>query len=258
MKIRVTVPFEELYNKYLSEVLERRIPPEITLKAEVLDEIERKTFREVSEILKKEDLIPTIHLPFMDLSLAALDSWIRKVSLKRLFKGLEIASLFKPELCIFHSGYHPDYHREPKEEWRKVFLEESLPLIVEKAREFGIKLALENVFEPEPEFLKPIYENFSKELTWCFDPAHARVFSEKDEMKWLEVLYPYLSEVHCHDNLGKWDDHLAVGKGVIKFKEIFHIIKERELNPHLTIEVKKKEDALSSLAFLKSLIEDNL
>ncbi len=255
MKIRVTVPFEELYNKYLPEVLERRIPPEITLKAEVLDGFDRKTFKEVSGILKGEGLTPTIHLPFMDLSLAALDPWIRKVSLKRLFQGLEMASLFEPELCVFHSGYHPDYHREPKKEWRKIFLEESLPLILERARDFGFKLALENVFEPEPEFMKPIYENFSGELTWCFDPAHARVFSEKDEMKWLEVLYPYLSEMHCHDNLGKWDDHLAVGKGVIKFREIFQFLKERNLSPHLTIEAKKKEEALLSFAYLKSLVK---
>ena len=255
MKIRVTVPFEELYNRYLSEVLEKKIPPEITLKAEALDNFERKFFREVSVALKKEGLIPTIHLPFMDLSLAALDPWIRKVSLKRLFKGLEIASLFEPELCVFHSGYHPDYHRDPKEEWRKIFLEESLPLILEKAKEFSLKLTLENVFEPEPEFVKPIFEAFEGELSWCFDPAHARVFSEKDEMAWLEVLYPYLLEIHCHDNLGKWDDHFAVGKGVIKFREIFQFLKERNLKPHLTIEARGKEDALHSFEFLKSLYE---
>lgn len=256
MTIRVTVPFEELYARYLPEVVERRISPEITLKAEALDRFERKVFKEVSRILKREELIPTIHLPFMDLSLAALDPWIRKVSLKRLFQGMEIASFFEPELCIFHSGYHPDYHREPREEWRRVFMEESLPLILDKAQEFSLKLSLENVFEPDPEFMKPVYDFFKGRLSWCFDPAHARVFSEKEEMEWLYALYPFLSEIHCHDNLGKWDDHLALGKGVIKFKEIFQFLKEKRLKPSLTIEAKKKEDALLSLHYLKTLLEN--
>ncbi|MGC9016807.1 MAG: sugar phosphate isomerase/epimerase family protein [Caldimicrobium sp.] len=256
MKIRVTIPFEELYSIYLPEVIERGISPEITLKADALDTFERKIFREVANLLKKEALCPTIHLPFMDLSLSALDPWIRKVSLKRLFQGMEIASLFEPELCVFHSGYHPDYHREPKEEWRKIFIEESLPLIIDKAREFSLSLALENVFEPYPEFMRPIYESFKGELFWCFDPAHARVFSEREELYWLEVLYPYLSEIHCHDNLGKWDEHLPVGRGIIKFKEIFQFLKEKDLKPSLTIEAKKREDALLSFQALKNFLVD--
>jgi len=255
MTIRVTIPFEELYQKYLPEVLERRIAPEITLKAEALDYFERKTFKEVSEALKAYGLVPSIHLPFMDLSLAALDPWIRKVSLKRLYLGMERACLFEPAQCVFHSGYHSDYHREPREEWRKIFIEESLQEILKISKELGLRLCLENVFEPEPEFLKPILEAYEGRLFWCFDPAHARVFSEKEEMTWLEHLYPYLLEIHCHDNLGKWDDHLPVGKGVIKFREIFQFLKEKGLFPDLTIEAKKREDVFTSLEALKTLLD---
>jgi len=254
MNIRVTIPFEELSQRYLPEVLERRIEPEITLKAEALDFFERKTFKEVSEALKAKGLVPSIHLPFMDLSLAALDPWIRKVSLKRFYQGLEIASLFEPAQCVFHSGYHPDYHREPREEWRKIFIEESLQEILKISEELGLRLCLENVFEPEPEFVKPIFEAYEGRLFWCFDPAHARVFSEKEEMTWLEHLYPYLLEIHCHDNLGKYDDHLALGRGIIQFEALFQFLKARSLTPHITIEAKKKEDALHSLEYLKQIL----
>jgi sugar phosphate isomerase/epimerase len=253
MEIRVSIPFELLREKYLPIVFERGLLIEISLKAEVLDSFERKAFREVAFLLKKGGLRPTVHLPFMDLSLAGLDPWIRKVSLKRLFQGMEIASLFEPALCVFHSGYHPDYHREPREEWRKIFIEESLPEIFKLSSELNLVLALENVFEPEPEFVKPIYTAFEGRLRWCFDPAHAKVFSESEEMHWLKTLYPYLSEIHCHDNLGRWDDHLAVGAGIIDFAGLFDFLKTKALRPILTIEAKKEEDALASIKYLEAL-----
>lgn len=253
MEIRVSIPFELLRERYLPVVLERGLQIEVSLKAEVLDSCERKIFREISSRLRDRGLKPTVHLPFMDLSLAALDPWIRKVSLKRLWQGMEIASLFEPVLCVFHSGYHPDYHREPKEDWRKLFLEESLPEILKEAEELNLSLALENVFEPEPEFVRPLYEAFYGRLFWCFDPAHARVFSECDEMHWLNTLYPYLAEIHCHDNLGKWDDHLAVGTGIINFSGIFRFLKAKDLAPLLTIEARREEDALASIRYLEAL-----
>lgn len=254
MRCHISIPFELLKEKYISKVLENKVLIEISLKAEVLDNFTRSEFREMANILIKNNLKPTIHLPFMDLSLAALDPWIRKVSLKRLLQGLEIASLFEPLMAVFHSGYHPDYHRDLREEWREIFIKESLPLILKIAEDLGLKLALENVFEPEPEFLIPVFTAYERKLYWCFDPAHARVFSERDELEWLKVLYPYLQEIHCHDNFGKWDDHIALGKGVIQFEKILTFLKERELFPILTIEAKKEEDAVLTFQYLQNFL----
>ncbi len=255
MKIGVSVPIDLLKEKYLSSILQHKILVEIVIKAEHLDGWERKTFRELARILKEEKIELTVHLPFMDLSLAALDSWIRRISLKRLFQALEVAALFNPFYCVFHSGYHPDYHREPKELWRRIFIEESLPEILELAKSLELKLLLENVFEPLPEFVEPIYVSFKEELGWCFDPAHARVFSEREELFWLQKLYPYLKEIHSHDNFGKWDDHLAVGKGILKFPEILSFLKEKNLNPLFIIEARGEEEVLFSLNYLKDLCE---
>ncbi|MFN3567997.1 MAG: sugar phosphate isomerase/epimerase family protein [Caldimicrobium sp.] len=254
MRYHISIPFELLREKYLPKVLEKRIGVEITLKAEALDNFSRGEFRKIAHILKEEEIPRSIHLPFMDLSLAALDPWIRKVSLNRLIQGLERASLFEPIIAVFHSGYHPDYHREPKEEWRKIFIEESLQVILKEAKDLKLTLALENVFEPDPTFLEPIFMFYKGDLFWCFDPAHAKVFSEKEELEWLKLLGFYLQEIHCHDNLGKWDDHLPLGKGIIKFEEIFAMLRAMELQPLFTIEAKKEEDALLSLHYLQAKI----
>lgn len=247
--IFVSIPWELLINKYLPLVLESKINVEIALNANALDNYSYFGFKDIAKKLKEAGIKTTIHLPFMDLSLGALDPWIKEASLKRTFLGMERASLFEPLNLVLHSGYHMDYHREVKEEWRESFID-SLERVLNFAEDLGLIISLENVFEPEPEFLKPIFEKFENRLFWCFDPAHARVFSEREEMEWLHILYPYIKEIHCHDNLGKYDDHLAIGKGKVKFNEIFEFFKKRNIKPLLVSEAHNEEDTYINVEVL--------
>ena len=250
--IFVSIPWEPLINKYLPLVLEKKINIEITLNAKVLDECSYLDFKNISRKLKESGIKTTIHLPFMDLSLGALDPWIRETSLRRIFLAIERSAIFEPINLVLHSGYHMDYHREVKNEWRNIFLE-SMDKVLDLAEELGLTISLENVFEPEPDFLKPVFENFKGRLFWCFDPAHAKVFSEKEEMEWLRALYFYIREIHCHDNLGKYDDHLAIGKGKVKFKEIFKFLKEKEIKPLLVSEAHNEEDTYINVEVLSNV-----
>ncbi len=249
--VLISIPFELLKEKYINLVLENAVNVEVSLKAENLDCFTRKDFKEVAQLLKFNNLKTTVHLPFFDLSIGALDPWIRKISLKRIFFAIERARLFEPLNLILHTGYYLE-HYERRVEWLKFFKEE-LSKVLEWCQEMELVLSLENVFEPEPEFLKPIFETFSG-LFWCFDPAHAKVFSNKDELYWLEVLHPFLKEVHCHDNLGQRDDHLAIGRGVIKFAEIFNFIKKNSLlEILLTVEAHSEKDAQLSWKYLNEV-----
>ncbi|WP_038055184.1 sugar phosphate isomerase/epimerase family protein [Thermodesulfobacterium hydrogeniphilum] len=248
----VSVPFNLLVEKYLSHIFKNRINVEIALNTESLDNYSYKFFRKIAQELKEEGLKITIHLPFMDLSIGALDPWIKEASLRRIIFAIERVVIFEPLNMVLHSGYHADYHREKKSEWRESFIE-GLSKILEICKDFNLTLSLENTFEPDPEFIKPVFETFQGELFWCFDPAHAKVFSEKDELEWLKTLYPYLKEIHCHDNLGKYDDHLAIGKGNVKFKEIFEFLREKNIKPILTSEAHNEEDTYINLKFLKSI-----
>jgi len=250
----VSIPWELLLNKYLPLVLETKINVEITINAKALDNYSYLDFKHIAKKLKDYGIKTTIHLPFMDLSVGALDPWIKEVSLKRIFLSMERASFFEPLNLVLHSGYHMDYHREAKEEWRESFTE-GLEKILVLAEELGLTISLENVFEPDPEFLKPVFENFKGKLYWCFDPAHASVFSEKEEMEWLKVLYPYIKEIHCHDNLGKYDNHLAIGKGKVKFKEVFDFFKEKDIKPLLVSEAHNEEDTYINVGILLNVFK---
>lgn len=256
----VSIPWKLLVEKYLSLVLENKVNVEISLNAETLDKYSFLDFKSLAKMFKESEIKITIHLPFMDLSLGALDPWIREASLRRIFLAIERISVFEPLNLVLHSGYHRDYHREVKDEWRKIFIE-SLENLLEFTKDFGLNVSLENVFEPEPEFLKIVFETFKPNLFWCFDPAHARVFSEREELEWLNLLYPYLKEIHCHDNLGTFDDHLAIGKGKIRFKEIFEFLRKKEIKPFLVSEAHNEEDTYLNVKILSevaSKLQDQL
>ena len=251
-KIFVSVPFGLLVERYLPLVKERRLAVEISLDQEALERFRFRDFKKVAEELKGAGVSCNVHTPFCDLSPGALDSLVQEASLRRLREALRVAILFEPITVVIHSGYHPGYHREIVEKWQAKAIE-GLKILVQEAGEWGLKLALENVFEPRPEVLAPLFEALPG-LSWCFDPGHAYAFAKTDWQPWLRNLYPYLAEIHLHDNNGDWDEHLALGEGRIPFPEILEFVGEKGLRPVLTIEAHKEEAVEPSLKYLARLL----
>ena len=112
----------------------------------------------------------------MDLSPGAVDSKVRHVTMERFYHVLDIAKELKVKCVVFHSGY---------EKWKYalnigLWLEQSLltwrPL-VKKAEEIGVKIALENIFEDEPENLRLLMEKMgNNSFGICFDSGHFNLF----------------------------------------------------------------------------------
>lgn len=250
--ICVSIPFDLLREKYLHLVLKNKIGVEIALNAKILDSFTTREFKEIAKILKEEQIPVTFHLPFLDISIGSPDPMIREISLRRLYQALDKVWFFEPLNLVFHSGYSYSYE-EIKIDWREIFVENCEKLL-NIAEEINLSLSLENVYEPDPDFMKSIFETFSGRLSWCFDPAHSRVFSyAKDEINWLKSLSPYLKEIHCHNNLGERDEHLAINKGIIKFDEIFKFLLDHKINPILTSEVHTEEDTIINVRILSNI-----
>ncbi|HFC98041.1 MAG TPA: sugar phosphate isomerase/epimerase [Thermosulfurimonas dismutans] len=251
-QIFVSIPFDLLVQKYLPLVREKGLWVEVSLDREALDTYRFEDFRRVAEELHQAGVRCNVHAPFCDLSPGALDSLVREASVRRLREALRIALLFDPRTVVFHSGYHPGYHREQVPRWQER-LHRSLEILLAEAGELGLTLALENVFEPSAEVLLPLFEAHPG-LTWCFDPGHAQAFARTHWKDWLPRLYPYLSEIHLHDNRGDWDEHLALGEGTIPFPEILGFVYDRGLAPVLTLEAHAEEAVAPSLRYLRELL----
>lgn len=194
----------------------------------------------------------TIHAPFMDLSPGAVDSRVMAATHERFEAVFDIAEIISPRAIVFHSGYEKWKYAHRVEVW----LESSLSTwrkFIKRASGSGVKIAVENIFEDEPESLRLLMEELGSEsFGICFDTGHFNLFSRRPLPEWLESLGQYIIECHLHDNDGSFDSHLPIGEGTFNFDELFLKLKGKALIH--TIETHTPEGVLRSMERLKKYL----
>ncbi|MDI6744583.1 MAG: sugar phosphate isomerase/epimerase family protein [Thermodesulfovibrionales bacterium] len=244
---QIHIPYHKIA-EHFSFIRQEKLNLELYLESNTLDSISRE---DILQLKNQLDYSPslTIHSPFMDLSPGAVDSKVRHVTMERFYHVLEIAKELKVKCVVFHSGY---------EKWKyalniELWLEQSLftwqPLM-KKAEEIGAKIAIENIFEDEPENLRLLMERMgNKSFGICFDSGHFNLFSKVSLEEWLGHLKPYILELHLHDNNKTSDQHLPIGEGTFDFGKLFSALKGKDLI--YTLEAHSPEDTKKSLERLK-------
>ncbi|MCL0033218.1 sugar phosphate isomerase/epimerase [Thermodesulfovibrionales bacterium] len=246
----VFVPYEKIEG-YIEFILQNRLNPEIYFDSESLDVITMDSIVTLKERLCN-DLSLSFHAPFMDLSPGAIDSKVRKATIERFNHVFEIAKILRPKNIVFHSGYEKWKYALKVDTWLEKSLETWKPLR-EQARELGIKIAIENIFEDEPTNLKVLMENMhSDNFGICFDVGHYNLFSKVPLEEWLKALKPYIVELHLHDNDRSADLHHAIGDGNFDFDTLFSIMKGTDCI--YTIENHSPEGVLKSAERLEQYI----
>ncbi len=119
-------------------------------------------------------------------------------------------------------------------------------------------LVLENVWEEDPELHLELLERIkSPWFGFCLDIGHQHSFSRTTLDKWLQATWPYLKEVHLHDNDGSFDTHFPVGSGTIDFDYLFDFLGEKKISPMLTMEPHTVEHLYETLAGLAAMASFN-
>ena len=251
--VHINVPYSMLLQR-IDLVIKNRFHPEIYFSAEDLDACRQEEAKHLSEILHQNRLQNTVHGPFMDLSPGGVDRRIKEVTLDRFSKTIEMAVLFKPKVIVFHPGY---------EKWKfdgnvNLWLESSLQTwkpLVQEAKERGLIIAIENVFEENPDSLISLLKEIdSPHFRLCFDTGHHHIFSKTPLSLWIETLKDYLVEVHLHDNHTEMDEHLPMGEGTFNFNEFFNLLSRYKLNPILTLEPHEEAHLRRGLEAVKKYI----
>ena len=246
----ISVPFTLLRDQYLPLVLSHKFPVEIVLDSIVLDTLPFDDFQRIAEALFQAGLPCSLHAPFLDLSLGAFDSRIRKVSLERLEQVLELLPLLNPRWIVCHAGYEARHYRNEEAKWLS-HITRSLSHLLGRLEASPTFLMVENVFEKDTLHLKALFQALpSSRLRFCLDVGHHRLYGRTDLKTWLDDLGPVLGMLHLHDNHGQLDDHLALGQGSIHFHELFALLRERGLNPFITLEPHHEDWVFPSLDFL--------
>jgi sugar phosphate isomerase/epimerase len=127
---------------------------------------------------------------------------------------------------------------------------------MDTASKTGLRIAVENVFDEDPEALQMLIEKIdSPDFGFCFDTGHFNLFSKVTMEQWFESLGRHLVEVHLHDNDGKADSHWALGRGTIDFENLFHLLNARSPSAVFTVEAHDVNDVETSLDRVKQLME---
>jgi sugar phosphate isomerase/epimerase len=251
-KIHVNVPFVMLYQSYLPRFIRMRINPEIGFDAAALDQYGLEESRGVASELRAQNLSINLHAPYMDLSPGSPDPSVMAVTARRFDRMIRLAAIYKPERVIFHAGYDRRRYGYMQELWtEKAF--KTWSRVANPLKDLGSILILENVFEDDPEDLLPLLGAL-KTAGFCLDTGHQAAFSSTPQDRWIETLWPYLRQLHLHDNRGEKDEHLAMGQGEIDFQSLFKNLRlKMEKPPAITLEPHRESDLWPSVEYLEKV-----
>lgn len=193
----------------------------------------------------------SVHGPFLDLNPISPEPGLRSLTRSRYLQAIEAAARLGADHVVFHTQFHPvlrmpGYPRRWVEE-SAAFWSDLVPVL----RRARLTAVLENMWDPCPDFLVELLDLVgSPHLRACLDTGHVNLFSRVPLPGWVAALDRRLTYVHLSDNHGGWDEHLAVGDGVIDFVPFFDALAGRGLNPRFIIEVETGEKVDRSLEAL--------
>jgi len=252
-RIQVNIPFPFLGEGYLDLFLDRGLNPEIGLDAYSLGHYPRSAFRRMARAFHRAGRRLTLHAPFQDLLPGALDEMILSSSRRRLRQAFRLLPVFKPVTIVCHLGFETRFYQWERQDW----LERSAATWKEfaaLAAPHGVTVMLENVYETDPDlFLELLTLVNAPNLQVCLDVGHLHAFGGGDFDLWLHTLWPFIGQLHLHDNRGELDEHLALGQGTVPVASVLHFLAARDRQTLVTLEPHQEGSLWPSLEYLTDI-----
>ena len=216
--------------------------------------------KELNQMLKTHSMDIVCHLPTFVYT-ADLSPAIRNASVNEMLFSLETAARLNAEKVVLHpaiiSGLGPFVLDDAKK-----LAEDSHAVIIEKASQLGLQLCFENMFPRYHHFFDPdafkILFNTFPDLKMCLDTGHANI-GDADQNRLTRFVDQYadkIGHVHISDNLGKRDDHFAVGRGSIHFQHFINQLKQTGYDDTFTLEIfsENEQDLTDSRLAIESML----
>lgn len=236
-------------------IVERGLQPEIGFKGPDLDLLDPELIDRATSQLAEAGLAITVHAPFFDLNPGAIEPYVFEATAIRFRQTMAAASRLGAKVIVFHPGYEYWKYGGMNHLWLDASLQ-FWPAIIELAEEHELTLALENIFETNPDTLVDLLDRIdSPRLGHCFDIGHWRLFSKVSIPDWFSALGHHMVHLHLHDNTGESDEHRPIGEGDINFDLLFQQISKLESTPSMTIEAHSLDEMERSLVNITPYIQ---
>lgn len=192
---------------------------EVYIENNLFDGLSMGDVKEMGAKIEDYGVPCTVHAPFLDLSPGGYDRTIREMSRDKIKKAVEAAQLLKALAIVCHPGYDKWSFAGNEQLWLNNSIETWTDILASADR--SLMIMLENIFEETPSTLLALFDHFrDKNLFFCFDSGHFNLFSTIPLEGWLVPLKDRIREMHLHDNHGKSDEHLPIGRGDFPFREL--------------------------------------
>ena len=176
-----------------------------------------------------------MHGPFNELTPAAIDPLVLKVTELRYRQAMETAVRLSCPKLVLHAGFVPLIYYP---EW---FISRSVLFWTRLIKDVpeSLTVCLENVMEPEPDMLLEIVRQVDNpRLRLCLDLGHANTEASRTPPEaWLRSCAPYLSHIHLHNNNGVRDLHAPLFDGVMDIAALLHLADKLCPDASITLEL---------------------
>lgn len=210
---------------------------------EVVDDgfhmLDKRRVCELAELGASYSLKYSVHAPFADVNIASPSKPILKAMVKRLQNSIEYASVLEAYMWVFHPGSETGLSMfYPGKAWVQNL--NTSKQLYKFARDYGVKVAVENVPEPYPFVMKSAeqFERFYQDVAGDFglvlDIGHANLNGQLE--LFLKNFSNRIVHIHAHDNRGKMDEHLGVGHGTVDWEKTVKLLKEISYNKVVVVE----------------------
>lgn len=202
----------------------------------------------------------TMHAPFIDCRLGALDVEERSTALQKLFSAMQMASELQIRLFTFHpTTLEPGRPELYRENYR--YEEESIAKLLEKAKSLGITLLIENM--PKDPIFHPNTSDGSRyqELLWLFPDDHFGLTIDIGHALQAGVsvdsllIMNRIKHFHIHDNDRCLDRHLAITNQLEWWGKLIKKLTRKFPEASAILEMNQLSDQMSSFYNLKPFIK---
>ncbi len=256
-KLYISAEFE--FEEFIQIAKQRQLGFEIQefCFSRVMDGDWRKRLAEYKRILSDFRGGLSIHNAFMNTVNTSGDPEFVKLTKKRYDFHFHIAAELGAKIIVSHFHWLP-FHRDSAllqwQEQQAKFWEHYVNI----AEKEDLLLVNENIYEPRPEILKPIFDRLnSRRFKFIFDIGHANLVSEVPIEDWLMAFGKDLAYMHAHNNYRTHDQHNSVLKGTANFDQLFRVFDKLDMAPILSTEVFEKSALLESLDYLEEKIRNS-
>ncbi|MBQ2666319.1 sugar phosphate isomerase/epimerase [Methanobrevibacter sp.] len=204
-----------------------------------------------TDSLQSYDLKYSVHSPFMDVNIAAVQKKSRINSINQIKESIDLANEINAEAVVVHPGLAPFLANKYFLNRVYEFANESIKELGEYGDDLGVLTTIENM----PTFDGMIYQNLndlnellvSLDMSMTLDIGHANHAGYAPD----GMIFDSIKHIHMHDNFGDDDAHLAFGEGSIDLKSIVNKLEEKNYDGIYIIEVNDHDSIKKSYEYIK-------